>query len=65
MRFVVELKPDKITATNVLPGFNQGYFENNEKYDQMPLWLHNKYRPMPFYLNEVRSSAVQVVNFIK
>lgn len=60
MRFVVELKKGRVRAENVLPGFNSGYYENDERFDQMPLWLHNEYREMPFYPDEVEKNALKV-----
>ena len=64
MRFVVELKPGRVKAENVLPGTNPGYYEIDGRYDQMPLWLHNQYREMPFYQDEVKKSSVKITEFV-
>ncbi len=58
-RFIVELNPHHITAINSLPGYNSDRFPQLEQYDQLPLWLHNKYRKMHFYLPNVRKHVTE------
>ena len=58
-RFIVELTPGNVHGVNSLPGFNSGRYPQLEPYDQLPLWLHNQYRDMWFYLDEVKGHTVE------
>ena len=64
MRFVIEMRPNKLRAFNALPGYNTGYYEQNEKYDQMSLWIHNRFREMPYYISELEENCDHIVEFI-
>ncbi len=60
-RFIVELEPGNIHAINSLPGYNSGRYPQMESEDQLPLWLHNEYREMHFYLSDVEKHSREFI----
>ncbi len=53
LRLRVEVVPGAIRAYNVIPGGQSSDPANPHYKDQLPLWLENRSRPMPFYPHEI------------
>ena len=64
VRFVVRMEPGRIVMESVLPGGQRGVYKvpaqidtADHHADQTPLWLTNRYKPFPYYLEDVLEAA--------
>lgn len=64
LRFRAEVIPGAIRAFNVIPGGQTSDPGSPHYRDQLPLWLQNRSRPMPFYPQEVQAAQAGALTLL-